>query len=132
MPNVVFVTSYGCTPCLRVKRILKELQAEMPSLSVEEVEFKSSSGWKLSIENGILYPPAVFLNGELLAKGKIDGKDGLSYSRTERGISIMSLLLLAYVIAAFVAGVIALAMPCCFSVLLPAYFSRVSKRRAAL
>jgi len=87
MPNVVFVTSYGCTPCLRVKRILKELQAEMPSLSVEEVEFKSSSGWKLSIENGILYPPAVFLNGELLAKGKIDAEKMVSVIRERKGES---------------------------------------------
>lgn len=35
-----------------------------------------------------------------------------------------SLLLLAYMIVAFVAGIIALAMPCCFSVLLPSYFAQ--------
>ena len=34
------------------------------------------------------------------------------------------LLLLAYAIVAFVAGIIALAMPCCFSVLLPSYFAQ--------
>jgi glutaredoxin len=72
MPNVLLVTSYGCTPCLRVKRILTELQSEMPTLTVEEVEYKSESGTKLSIENGIQYPPAVFVNGKLFAKGKID------------------------------------------------------------
>ncbi len=72
MPNVRFVTSLGCTPCLRVKRILHELQEEMPNLIVEEVEFTSSNGSKLAIENGIIYPPAVFLNGQLVAKGKID------------------------------------------------------------
>jgi len=43
-----------------------------------------------------------------------------------------SLLFLAYVIAAFVAGVIALAMPCCFSVLLPAYFAQSFKQRSRL
>jgi glutaredoxin len=74
MPNVMLVTSYGCTPCLRVKRVLTELQAEMPTLTVEEVEYKSASGAKLSIENGIQYPPAVFVNGKLLAKGKIDAE----------------------------------------------------------
>ncbi|MGO9644297.1 MAG: cytochrome c biogenesis CcdA family protein [Candidatus Bathyarchaeia archaeon] len=41
----------------------------------------------------------------------------------------MSLLLLAYVIAAFVAGIVALAMPCCFSVLLPSYFAQSFKQR---
>ncbi len=44
----------------------------MPNLTIEEVEFTSPAGSKLAIENGILYPPAVFLNGELIAKGKID------------------------------------------------------------
>ncbi|MGD0423906.1 MAG: cytochrome c biogenesis protein CcdA [Candidatus Bathyarchaeia archaeon] len=44
----------------------------------------------------------------------------------------MSLLLLGYVIAAFVAGVIALAMPCCFSVLLPSYFAQSFKQMSRL
>ena len=44
----------------------------------------------------------------------------------------MSLFLLAYVIAAFVAGVIALAMPCCFSVLLPSYFAQSFKQKSRL
>jgi cytochrome c-type biogenesis protein len=44
----------------------------------------------------------------------------------------VSLLLLAYVIVAFVAGVVALAMPCCFSVLLPSYFAQSFKQKARL
>ena len=40
-----------------------------------------------------------------------------------------SLLLIAYVIVAFVAGLIALAMPCCFSVLLPSYFAQSFKQK---
>lgn len=44
----------------------------------------------------------------------------------------MSLLLLAYLIVAFVAGVIALAMPCCFSVLLPSYFAQSFKQKTRL
>lgn len=72
MVQILFVTSLGCTPCLRVKRILRELQDAMPDLAVEEVEFTSPSGSKLAIEHGILYPPAVFLNGTLIAQGKID------------------------------------------------------------
>jgi len=44
----------------------------------------------------------------------------------------VSLLLIAYVIAAFIAGVIALAMPCCFSVLLPAYFAQSIKQKSRL
>ena len=44
----------------------------------------------------------------------------------------MSLVLLAYVIVAFVAGIVALAMPCCFSVLLPSYFAQSFKTKTRL
>ncbi len=44
----------------------------------------------------------------------------------------MSLLLLAYLIVAFVAGLVALAMPCCFSVLLPSYFAQSFKQKTRL
>jgi cytochrome c-type biogenesis protein len=44
----------------------------------------------------------------------------------------MFLLLLAYLIVAFVAGVVALAMPCCFSVLLPSYFAQSFKQKTRL
>ena len=81
----MLLSSYGCTPCLRIKRILSELQAEMPDLSVEEVEFKSLSGSKLSIESSVLYPPAVFLDGKLLAKGKIDAEKMIAAIREWRG-----------------------------------------------
>jgi predicted thioredoxin/glutaredoxin len=85
MPNVMLLTSYGCTPCLRIKRMLNELQAEMPNLCVEEVEFKSLSGSTLSITNNVLYPPAVFLDGKLLAKGKIDAEKMIAAIREWRG-----------------------------------------------
>lgn len=85
MPNILLITSYGCTPCLRVKRILKELQTEIPNLVVEEVEYKSAPGAKLSIENSIQYPPAVFLDGKLIAKGKIDADKLTSIIREANG-----------------------------------------------
>jgi cytochrome c-type biogenesis protein len=44
----------------------------------------------------------------------------------------VSLLLFAYLIVAFVAGVVALAMPCCFSVLLPSYFAQSFKQTKKL
>ena len=71
MPHLLLLTSVGCTPCLRVKRILTDLQTEFPSISIEEVEYASNVGAKLAIDNNIAYPPAVFLDGKLLAKGKI-------------------------------------------------------------
>lgn len=88
MPNVLLVSSFGCTPCLRVKRILKQLQTEMPHLAVEEVEYTSASGAKLSIENSIQYPPAVFLDGKLIAKGKIDADSMIKLIRESNGSKI--------------------------------------------
>jgi len=87
MPSIMLLTSYGCTPCLRVKRILNELQAEMPDLCVQEVEFKSASGATLCLKNNVLYPPAVFLDGKLLAKGKIDAEKMIVAIRESRGSS---------------------------------------------
>lgn len=71
MSHLLLLTSEGCTPCLRVKRILKQLQAESPDISIEEVEYTSTAGAKLAIENNITYPPAVFVDGKLIGKGKI-------------------------------------------------------------
>ena len=59
-------------PCSRVKRILGELQHVMPDLALKTVELSSPDGLKLATENGILYPPAVFIEGKLFAHGKID------------------------------------------------------------
>lgn len=71
MPHVLMLTSLGCTPCVRVKRILTELQSEFPGISIEEVQLTSPEGSKLAIENNVTYPPAVFIDGKLIAKGKI-------------------------------------------------------------
>jgi thiol-disulfide isomerase/thioredoxin len=69
--EVVMVTKEGCLPCLRIKRILGELKAELPELGVREVDFTSEEGIALAVKNSILYPPAVLINGCVLAKGKI-------------------------------------------------------------
>ena len=69
--EVVAITKEGCLPCLRIKRILGELKAQLPELGVREVDFTSEEGMGLAVKNSILYPPAVFINGSLFAKGKI-------------------------------------------------------------
>ncbi len=69
--EVAVISKEGCLPCLRVKRIVAELKTELPEISVREVDFTSEEGVALSVMNSILYPPAVFLDGSLFAKGKI-------------------------------------------------------------
>ena len=85
MPRLLLLTSKGCTPCLRVKRILNGIQAESRDVSIEEIEFSSSVGSKLAIENNIFYPPAVFLNGKLIAKGKIYEEQIAAALRSQAG-----------------------------------------------
>ena len=69
--EVAVISKDGCVPCLRVKRIVGELKTELPEITVREVDFTSQEGVALSVKNAILYPPAVFINGSLFAKGKI-------------------------------------------------------------
>jgi glutaredoxin len=69
--QVVMVTKLGCIPCTRIKRILGELNVELPEMRVREVDFTSDEGMALAVKNSILYPPAVFIDGLLFAKGKI-------------------------------------------------------------
>lgn len=85
MSKILFMTSLGCKPCTRIKRILAELQTDMPDLLVEEVEFTSPAGSKLATQHAILYPPAVFLNETLIAKGKIDADKMIAAIREENG-----------------------------------------------
>lgn len=69
--EVGVISKEGCLPCLRIKRIVGELKAELPEISVREIDFASEEGVALSVKNSILYPPAVFVNGTLFGKGKI-------------------------------------------------------------
>ena len=85
MVRVLLVTSEGCKPCTRVKRVLKELQAAMPDLTVEEVDYNSPTGSKLAVENSITYPPAVFIEGTLFEKGKIHTDEMVASIRRAKG-----------------------------------------------
>lgn len=71
MVKILLLTQEGCSPCKRIKRILEESRNEIPGLEIREVRFSSEDGMRLSVSHNILYPPAVFMDGELFAKGKI-------------------------------------------------------------
>lgn len=75
MPEVILVSQDGCKPCLRVKRLLEELRPEVAGLVVTEVALASEEGMRRAIEDGITYPPAVYVDGKFLAKGKVREED---------------------------------------------------------
>ncbi|MHB8568488.1 MAG: thioredoxin family protein [Nitrososphaerales archaeon] len=77
--KIMLLTQEGCNPCKRVKRILSEIVEDLAkansdptaSIEVEEVSLASKPGMQLAVEHQILYPPAVFIDGQLFVKGKI-------------------------------------------------------------
>ena len=73
--EVILVTQEGCNPCLRVQRLLAGLRAEIGGVVVREVTLDSTEGQELALHHNILFPPAVFVDGHLLAKGKIHEHD---------------------------------------------------------
>ena len=69
--KVTVVGKEGCLPCITVKHVMEEMKAELPNLEVEEVDLSSKEGLDFAVKNSILYPPAVFIDGRLYAKGRI-------------------------------------------------------------
>lgn len=73
--RVVLVTQEGCNPCFRVKRLLDQILGETEDVEVREVQLSSEEGAELAVRHNILFPPAVIVDGRLVAKGKVLEKD---------------------------------------------------------
>ena len=73
--RVILVTQEGCNPCLRVKRLLDQIRGEKGGVEIREVQLSSDEGAELAVRHNILFPPAVIVNGRLMAKGKVLEKD---------------------------------------------------------
>ncbi len=71
LTEITLLTKEGCLPCVRIKRIMKELKEELPGLDVKEIDYASQEGIALSFKNRVYYPPAVFIDGSLFGFGKI-------------------------------------------------------------
>lgn len=84
VPQVILVTQEGCNPCLRVKRLLDEIRPEVGPFETREVQLSSEEGVELAVRHNIPFPPAVFVNGRLVAKGKVLEKDLRSALATTR------------------------------------------------
>ena len=69
--EIVLLSQAGCNPCVRVRRLLDEIRADVPGLEVREVAMGSPEGFELALSYSVLFPPAVFLGRRLLAKGKV-------------------------------------------------------------
>lgn len=86
MTDVLVLSREGCNPCVRVKRLLSEIARERSGISVRELSLDTEEGTTLALENGVLIPPAVFVDGALVGKTKIREEDlrralGVPYSK---------------------------------------------------
>ncbi len=70
--HVILVTKEFCHLCVKARLMLDKLRAEVPGISIHEVEFASSEGMDLAVKHRLLYPPIIFVNGSLFAEGKIE------------------------------------------------------------
>lgn len=73
--EVILVSQEGCNPCLRVKRILDEIRGEGEGFDLREVRLDSDEGSGLAVRHSIFFPPAVFVDGRLVGKGKVREED---------------------------------------------------------
>ncbi len=67
--NVLLLTQQQCVFCTQAKELLERLSLEY-GFSVSTLDVSSPEGEALSVRNGILFPPGIFLDGEPFSYGR--------------------------------------------------------------
>ena len=70
--HIILITKEFCNLCVKARLMLDKLRAEVPGISIQEIEFASPEGMDLAVKHRLLYPPIVFINGLIFAEGKIE------------------------------------------------------------
>ncbi len=68
--RVVLVTQDGCSACQRAKDAIGRVRRSRAEMEVEEIQFASDEGMRLVRSHGLLYPPAILVDGRLVAGGR--------------------------------------------------------------
>ena len=68
--NVLLLTQEHCGFCAQAKEILDRLAVEY-ELSVSTLDLGSPEGEALAVRGGLLFPPGIFLDGELFSYGRL-------------------------------------------------------------
>lgn len=68
--NVLLLTQSGCATCVQTKALVERLAAEYP-LSLSTLDLGEAEGRELAERAGILFPPGVLLDGEVVGYGRI-------------------------------------------------------------
>jgi hypothetical protein len=67
---LVYVTSPDCTLCIEGAELVDRLRSEF-GLTMIELAWESPEGNALVEQAGLLFPPALFLDGHLLGYGRL-------------------------------------------------------------
>src|SRR6266568_490982 len=68
--NVLLLTQEHCGFCAQAKETLDRLAVEY-GLSVSTLDLGSPEGEALAVRSGLLFPPGIFLEGELFSYGRL-------------------------------------------------------------
>ncbi len=68
--NVLLLTQEHCGFCAQAKETLDRLAVEY-GLSVSTLDLGSPEGEALAVRSGLLFPPGIFLDGELFSYGRL-------------------------------------------------------------
>ncbi len=74
MVRVTLLTADGCHYCERAREVLARLAKEWP-LEMQELPIESEVGAAMALRDGVAFPPAIYLNGQLVGYGRLsEGK----------------------------------------------------------
>ena len=68
--DVILLTQDHCKFCDDAKRVLDRVGLDIP-LDVATVDLGSAHGQQLAVEGGVMFPPGVFVAGELFSYGRL-------------------------------------------------------------
>lgn len=67
--QVILLTAEGCAFCERAKTLLDEFARDY-RLAVTTMDIASPEGTRLALDNRLLFPPGILLDGSLLSYGR--------------------------------------------------------------
>lgn len=73
MIRVTILTQPSCVFCEQAFEILNRLAAQY-SLEIQEVPLESGEGRTLAIAHGVMFAPAILLDGKLFSYGRLSEK----------------------------------------------------------
>ena len=65
-PLLEYVTTQGCSDCLRFEELLAQIHPDFPTVEVREVAGETARGLQISVGRGVLRFPIIVLDDEVI------------------------------------------------------------------